>query len=784
MNSSQDNTQRDEDEIDIREILTILKRYKLSIVLITLSITLISGMVAYFSPDIYRASTTFSISSDEGRYGGQKDILTMAAGPSGSSSENDIAMLQSSFLAEKALKNLNLGTRYFTKERYKTHELYKSSPFVVATRYLSPKAAGVKFQLAPVNEDTFWLTIEPSKKTKIFNFVQSFFTPIPDSEQPLSYKEMHSFDAPISTPWFEIEVKRVHKLQDQPYFFTIVPNASMTGYIGSGLSVFPASEEGMIVQIDYEDTVALRAKETLDAILHAYEEENLLQKTQSASKKLNFIDEQLKGISSALKSSSRELRQYKSKRVGVPLNQKTAIAAEKITAYQTEIDELNIQIELFENTLTFIELGNDLKNVNLGNTIDTEPINLMINQIIEGDDEQSILLLDFTELHPDVIRITEKLRKLKERLIQTVKSTLDRFKKRRKAITLLLEKEQKNLESLPQQQEDLGSLSRGFMVNENIYSYLLQKRAETAVVEASKISTIQMIEPSYYPALPVKPKRLFMIIVGFILGLIVGIGTAFIRAYSITTVQTVEDIEKLTSIPIYGALPLLPARKHKHLYLEALRVLRTNLEFLDNKGKSRLITFTSSVPTEGKTTTISELGKILAKGHKKVIILDLDLRRSRLHEKFSLENTAGMSTLLAHRHDLKAVLQHTDHNNLHVITSGPTPPNPSELIMSNSLDELITALLKAYDYVLLDTPPIGFVADAMITMHKSDINIIVLRAGYSKKAYIENINKFVKQHDLNAGFVLNGMKMESSSGYGYGYGSDYGYANTYYNKRT
>ncbi len=171
MYSAQHNAQSNETDIKVGEILTILKRYRFSIVAITLSITLLAAIMAYFSPDIYRASVTFDItSSKDSDTSMQPDILAMASGYSRSGIDADIAMLKSTFLANKALRNLNLGTRYFTKERYGSHELYrteelyKASPFVVATRYLSRKAEGVKFQLIPVNEEMFELVVDPSKK--------------------------------------------------------------------------------------------------------------------------------------------------------------------------------------------------------------------------------------------------------------------------------------------------------------------------------------------------------------------------------------------------------------------------------------------------------------------------------------------------------------------------------------------------------------------------------------------------------------------------------------------
>ncbi|WP_457595329.1 polysaccharide biosynthesis tyrosine autokinase, partial [Hydrogenimonas sp.] len=310
---------------------------------------------------------------------------------------------------------------------------------------------------------------------------------------------------------------------------------------------------------------------------------------------------------------------------------------------------------------------------------------------------------------------------------------------------------------------------------------LLQKRAETAIVEASKVSEVQVLDPALVPGSPISPKRKRILLIGLMLGLAFGILQAIVRKMMDNTIKSIEEVEKLTSLPVYGVIPFLSSKKMKSAYLESLRVIRTNLEFLANGGRSKLVTITSSIPQEGKTTTTYELAKIIAKGEKKVIVLDLDMRRSKLHELFKLPNKEGVSTLLAGKVSLKDVIQHTQEENLHVITSGPTPPNPSELLMSDAFKRLVKTLMSEYDYVLLDSPPIGLVTDAMIVMRMSDISLILLRAEYSKRDFLKSINHFVEEHELKAGIILNGVKASSrSAAYGFGYGYNYGYKNNYY----
>ena len=231
-------------------------------------------------------------------------------------------------------------------------------------------------------------------------------------------------------------------------------------------------------------------------------------------------------------------------------------------------------------------------------------------------------------------------------------------------------------------------------------------------------------------------------------------------------IKYASDIDKLTSIPLYGTITSLTPKTQSY-YRESIRSLWTNIEFFKERDRSKLITFTSSVSGEGKTETISQLAEIIVQSDKSVILLDMDMRRPALHSRYKLSNSVGVSTLLGGKDSLDDVIQSTSYNRLKIITSGPKPPNPTGLIMANSLEPILTNLLRKYDYVLLDSPPVGLVSDALRLMHLSDISLIVLRAKYSKKDFVKNINRIIKDDRINPGIVLNDVVIPNSYGYEY-----------------
>jgi capsular exopolysaccharide synthesis family protein len=321
------------------------------------------------------------------------------------------------------------------------------------------------------------------------------------------------------------------------------------------------------------------------------------------------------------------------------------------------------------------------------------------------------------------------------------------------------------------------------VVNEKIYSYLLEKRSETAIIKASTVSKNRMIDKALLPAAPILPNRKMIILSGLALGLLLGLALAFLRAFLDDRIKDEEEIPKLTHVPILGNIPHIKEHNQKvfvssspkSAIAESFRNLRTNLQFMTRGNHGHVIAVTSTVAGEGKTTVCINLGAIMSMAEKRTIILNLDMRKPTLHQQFGLKNEKGMSTLLSGHTKLVDVIQHTEYPNLDVISSGPVPPNPSELIQSELMEKLLEKLREVYDVVILDTPPVGLVTDARTLMHFADTSIYVVRAGYSKKVFLKNVEKISTFRDISGlGILLNDAKMHKNN-YSYGYGYGYGY---------
>lgn len=759
-----------EGEINFSEIFLTLREYKYSILAFGVAFTLIAGIIAYLTPNTYRATSYIEILS--GKASNNLDFMSAARGTDINNVENEMSVLSSHSVRKKALKNLNLGTRYFSTTNFRTEELYKKSPFIVTTEFMIDEMKGKDIKLIPLDKNNFNIVVDTSLIEEFLYFIQSLLGTASEEGAPVEYHATHQFNTPIYTPWFTITVQKIHALQNDNYTFSIQENEDAIN-IEKYLMVVPSTKSGSVVQLSFDDTVPQRAQEILEAIINAYIDQNLQNKQKSAENSLDFIDKQLTSIHIILNKSETSLQKYKSTNTIIDISSKATMTAEKIDELASKVYDLDIQISVIENILNFVQTHKSIEGINVDSVQSASPaIISLIQKIQETNMMEKSLLVDYTEFHPDVIKTREQAKSLKNTLIESLKHSLNNRKEQKQSLAEIIEKEKASFESLPQQEQELAQLSRNFMANEKIYSFLLEKRAETAILQSSTLSGTRVIDLAVLQKEPIKPKRAFMLLIGLFLGLIAGVISAVVRAKRYDFIRTVTDITNSTTIPVFGMIPLFNRKKKSQSFYEALRVIRTNVDFFKSHNKSKLITITSSISGEGKTTLISELAKIIALTEKKVLLVDLDMRKPRVHEKLNIRNGIGMSTILSGQSNLEDAIQTSkETHNLHIIPAGPIPPNPSELLLGESFKMTLQALSNKYDYILFDSPPIGHVTDASALMYVSDISLIVLKLDYSKKDFIRNINRLrAEQKFNNLGLVVNGLEEDNFT---YGYGSSY-----------
>ena len=759
------NEQIDEEEIDIKEVFRTIYRYKFMILSLVIIFTLIAAYIAYFKPNVYKASSTVEVGIERsGGYGGQ-DVLAMAMSPGTVNADTEMEIIRSRFLAEKAAEHVDVLHRYYTTRRFKEVELYKSSPFQVGML----KGYGISFDLYPVNDRTYRLVVTEMKD---------------ENGTVWSYDQVLPYAEEIDTEHFHLNVVKVRALKDPQYRF-VVFDPKDAGLIGQeGVGAAQLSKFSTILQISHEDNVALRAQEFTNALAQAYLQQNIEKKTKEATRKLLFIDKQLKRITENLKSSAIKLEEFKKSSSTISLSAKAETVIRQMSEKESKLAAISIEQEMLSSLYKKVKSGKNLEGLaytGMDTDSSNSPLALMIKELQETIVKKKVLSAEYTEVYRDVIKLKRAIEQHKKIIISTIENMDKNIRERKALLEKAIAEQQKLLDKLPADERMFGQLQRKFSVNEKIYSYLLEKRSETAILKAATVSKNRIIDTALLPEFPIKPKRKLIVLVGLILGLILGIALAFLRAFLDDRIRTEEDVTHVTQIPLLGIIPhiknadekLNVVSSPKSAVAESFRQLRTNLQFMETAKGSHVISVTSTIGGEGKTTIGMNLAAIMSMADKKTILINMDMRKPTLHERFGIENVKGMSTLLSKHTSLASVIQHTEHRNLDVITSGPVPPNPSELIQGELMEKVLEKLCKVYDIVIMDTPPVGLVTDARTLMHLSDTSIYVLRAEYSKKGFLRGIEQLYQHKEMKGlGILINDLKIDRN-GYGYGYG--YGY---------
>ena len=740
------------DEISFAKLMETPLQHKFLIIFLTFLMAVIAAAYAYFQPNIYNATATLEISAKKAAPS-VNDILAAALSQPSQNVDTEIEILKSHFVSKMALKKVDFINHYYYVQNYKKTEMYENIPLKAELK----KGYGVKFNIYPQEGNKFILEVKKKGKKE--------------------FKKEVEFNSWVKGPYFEIKIEKTGNLEYKKYIYIADKLKTVLRELDKNLKVKQASPKASIIVISFEDNVAKRAQEYVNALAEAYLKQSIERKTKEATKRINFIDKQLKVITKNLKDSENRLADYKKRTNIINLSTKAKSVIEQSAKLEAQLTEISLEREVVQTLYEQIKSGRGLENISIiGMGQDGASLINMVQKLQNEIIKKKMLLQDYTNAHPEVIKVTSSIVQLKRSILRSIKNMLKLLNEREAYAKETLRKKNKIISKLPKSEKVLTNLKRKFLVNEKIYSYLLEKRSESSIIKASTISSNRIIDRAEVADKPVKPKKKLIVLGGAVIGFILGIILAFIKTMVSDKIDSKEDIEKLTSVPIAGVIThteyksdtVAVANSPKSAIAESFRSLRTNLQFMVRE-ENKVISVTSTISGEGKTFTSVNLATIISMTGQNTIVINVDMRKPTLNKKFGLKNTKGVSTYLSGKNLLYEVIQQTEYENLDVITSGPIPPNPSELINSRAFKELIARLKEVYEVIILDTPPIGLVSDARVVMDLCNINLYVVRERYSKKAFIENINKLKEEKIKGLGIVYNDIKI-TKGGYGYGYG--------------
>lgn len=775
---------------DFRTIYTIvLLHWQWFVVSILLCLSVAYIYLRYTTP-IYQATAKLLIKDDESQSRSYSRNMLASATNLGIISnstgiDNEMEVLKSSTISEEAVKDLKLYVDYRLKGRIKDHLVYKTQPITVDI-----DAKGLDKLVKPIE-------LEIKYKDNAYNVKGTYFAPVPEEEEavyedPLNIERTFTtLPAQIRTEAGTITLRQNKKkmLKDGATMYaTIIPPRVLAAKYSRGLGVSQSAKTTTIAVLSLTDESPRRALDYLEDLVVAYNRQANEDKNEIAVRTEDFINGRLEKISAELGNTEGKIENFKKSNKMIELDMSATQTMANANQYDQKLIDINMQIALINSLGTYIDNDKNKYQVipsNIGLT--DQSTTTLINSFNQVALERSTLLRTASEINPNIKPLTSQLDELHASIKQAMNQAKKTLEIQKNSIAQQYNKYQGQIINSPEQQRVMNEIGRQQEVQTSLYTMLLQKREENSISLAATADKGRLIDkPSY--AGQVKPKKSMIMLVAFILGLGIPFLVVFLINFFKYQIEGHEDVAKLTGIPIIADVAVASeAAKTKgeivvhenqnNMMEEIFRSMRTNVQFMLQEGQKVIMT-TSSIAGEGKTFNIANLAISFALLGKKVVLVGLDIRKPRLSELFETHDTKhGITPLLTlinpTKDDVKGQIVNSGVNdNLDLLMAGPVPPNPAELVERKQLDTVIDILKQEYDYVMIDTAPVGLVTDTIQIGRIADMTIAVCRADYTPKENIVMLNEMATENKLpNMAIVINGIDMSKKKhGYYYGYG--------------
>jgi capsular exopolysaccharide family len=761
-------------------------------------VCLISAYIyLYVATPVYNISATVLIKDDKkggssNNVAGLDELGLSGLITSSQSIDNEIEVLRSKTLVKEVVNYLNLYVTYQDDDQIPSKELYKTSPVQVS---MIPQEAEnlkknivIEMVVQPQGSLDVNVKMEDKEIQKHFEKLPAI---LPTDQGTLSF--FQATDSISSKKNEEVS----SPVQDVRHITATIsqPMNVARGYC-ENLSIEPTSKTTSVVTISLKNSSLQRGQDFINQLLEMYNRNTNNDKNEIAQKTAEFIDERIGIISKELGSTEADLETFKRDAGITDLSSDAQIALTGNAEYEKKQVENRTQISLVEDLKKY--LGHNEYEI-LPSNVGLKDITLaaQIDRYNEMLIERKRLLRTSTENNPAIINLDTSIRATKANVQATLEGTLQGLFITKADLDREAKRYMRRISDAPGQERQYVSIARQQEIKAGLYLMLLQKREENAIMLAATANNAKIIDDAIADVIPVSPRRSIIYLAALVLGIAIPVVVIFLIDLTKFKIEGRADVEKLTSVPVVGDIPLTDEKNAKdgsiavfenqnNLMSETFRNIRTNIQFMLQNDK-KVILVTSTVSGEGKSFTSANLAISLSLLGKKVVIVGLDIRKPGLNKVFNLSSKEkGITQYLANPEmDLMSLVQLSDVNkNLYILPGGTVPPNPTELLARDGLDKAIEILKKNFDYVILDTAPIGMVTDTLLIGRVADLSAYVCRADYTHKAEYTLINELFHEQKLpNLCTIINGVDLKKRKyGYYYGYGKygkHYGYGKRY-----
>ena len=791
-----------EENIDVKELLFKYLIHWPWFVGAVIACLIAAWVYLYMSTPIYNISATVLIKDDKkggsaGMLSGLESLGLDGMISSSQNIDNEIEVLRSKTIVKEVVEDLGLYISYTDEDEFPSRNLYKTSPVQVS---LTPQEADlleepmiVEMMLQPQGSMDVNVKIAGNKYQKHFEKLPAVF---PTDKGTLAF--FLTPDSVLSSKRTSEETADSEKTIRNITATINKPLAVAKAYC-KNMTIEPTSKTTSVAVISLKNSNVQRGKDFINKLLEMYNINTNNDKNEVAQKTAEFINERISIISKELGSTEKDLESFKRGAGITDLTSDAQIALTGSAEYEKKRVENQTQINLLQDLQKYMQNeGYEVLPSNIG----LQDVNLAaaINRYNDVLVERKRLLRTSTENNPTIINLDTSISAMKE----NVQVSLDRVLRGLYITKADLDREanrySRRISEAPGQEREFVSIARQQEIKAGLYLMLLQKREENAITLAATANNAKIIDDAIADDAPVSPKGRMIYLIALVLGVGIPVGVIYLLELTKFKIEGRSDVEKLTNVPIVGDIPLTDEKlgaiavfeNQNNLMSETFRNIRTNLQFMLENDK-KVILVTSTVSGEGKSFISANLAISLSLLGKKVIIVGLDIRKPGLNKVFNIpRKEVGITQYLANpEKNLMDLVQPSDvSKNLYILPGGTVPPNPTELLARDGLDKAIETLKKNFDYVILDTAPVGMVTDTLLIGRVADLSVYVCRADYTHKNEYTLINELAENNKLpKLCTVINGLDLKRRKygyyyGYGkygkyYGYGKRYGYGYGY-----
>lgn len=717
------------------------------------------------SPNKYEVSSRILIKN--------KDNSVNAFGKQGSqymaqkiNIENQIGILHSYTLYNRALKNLDWDYSWYRKELLFDKELYNNPPFELIVPPNAMNAKDVMLQVEPLNDNQYLLSADGETNMNGYN-------------QPISLEEKVKFGEPFTNDFFSFTLNKGYGEVGKTYLLKFNSMHALTSQYLNRTVIEPSDNNSDLISITIEGHAPQKDADFINELNEVFKQFGMENENQNSEKSVEFIDNQLQRIKKDLSTAEENFSNYRQNNKAMNLGQEAQLVYQKLEEIESAQYQTQLQLDYYKDlqkSLNNSQMIVDMVNPSYVNITDPN-LTTTLSNLKDLYSRREELSYSVTETNPKLVQLNNDIKIARDGLSETVNNQLEITQAKMNSLNERYAEAQARLSKLPKTEKEVVSLQREFDLNNELYTYMLQKKAEANIAKASVAPQVQVIDPALaQSATFIGPSLVKYGGAGLAGGLILTFAAITLISFFNTKIESREEIEKWSKIPVLegivkhkykGKLPVLDHPRSG--IAESFRGLKSNLNAILEQPGPKVVSINSLVPGEGKSFISSNFSAILTKTNTKVLLIGADLHKPTLHKFLNVKEAEGLSNYLKGEKEIEDIISSTSIPNLKFVQAGPIPNNPSDLIESDKFEFLIERTRKMFDYVIIDNAPLLLVPDAVLTSRYSDVSLFVLRINHSHKEQIKQINKLVDFNKIKkAAIIVNGAPDR-----GYGYGKKY-----------